>query len=109
MSFDKCTIAFTVSHTGMIQNYVFKLLAILASMAYLLQQLTIQGNSGIVYKLVQLHDCIKSAYQDEIEKIRASGSGEPLDSLQHKKQREPVLMYKQKIYGMVTAWIKGVR
>ena len=52
-SFDKCTIVFTVSHAGMIQNYVFKLLVMLASMAYPLQQLTIQGNMGIVYKLVQ--------------------------------------------------------
>ena len=53
--------------------------------------------------------CIKSAYQNEIEKIRANGSGESLDSLQHKKQGESVLTYKQKIDGMVTAWIKRVR
>ena len=52
-SFDKCTIALSVSHAGMIQNYVFKLLAVLASMTYLLQQLTIQGNLDIVYRLVQ--------------------------------------------------------
>ena len=52
--------------------------------------------------------CIKSAYQDEIRKIRASGNGEPLDSLPHKKQGKPVRISK-KVDGKVTAWIKRVR
>ena len=37
-------------------------------------------------------NCINSAYQDYIRKIRVGGSFEPLDSLQHKKHGRPVLI-----------------
>ena len=44
--------------------------------------------------------CIKSSYQDELKRIQASGSNEPLDSLPHKKQGRLVLLG-DKINGMV--------
>ena len=51
--------------------------------------------------------CMKLAYQDEIRKIRASGSGELLDSLPHKKQGRPVTLG-EKIDRMVKAYIRRV-
>ena len=56
-------------------------------------------------------NCIKSSYQDELNRIRASGSSEPLNSLLHKKQGIPVLLG-DKIDGisdgMVKAYIKSI-
>ena len=52
--------------------------------------------------------CIKSSYQDELKRIPASGSKEPLDSFPHKKQGRPAL-FGDKINGMVKAYIKSVR
>ena len=46
--------------------------------------------------------CLKSAYQDEIGKIRVSGSGKPLDSFRYKKQGRPVFLG-EKVDGMVKA------
>ena len=50
---------------------------------------------------------MKLAYQDEIRKIRVSGSGELLDFVPHKKQGRPVLLG-EKFDGMVKAYIRRV-